>query len=161
MDKQDRYDSLFQYYAELKSLDWRLLKAQAKQESWFNPDVKNKYSGALGLAQFMRATWEEWRDGTPGIQATKILFSRRNPEHAIRAQAAYMKWLLSYKSKKYNVNGLSMEEALWAYNWGIGNVLKFIRQRAIYYTEEPYLPTETIDYSKRIFKYYEEYTNGS
>ena len=63
----DKYDGLFKKYGAANNIDWLLLKAQVKAESNFNPNAKSPV-GALGLAQFMKATWLEWQDGTPGIQ---------------------------------------------------------------------------------------------
>ena len=97
MNADDRYDSLFVIYGDRYNVPWKLLKAQVKQESGFNPDAVNKNSGATGLAQFMPRTWEEWRDATPGIQAEidKLkLLDMRDPEDAIHSQAAYMDLLI-------------------------------------------------------------------
>jgi|TARA_Y100000310_G_scaffold136910_1_gene135803 soluble lytic murein transglycosylase-like protein len=122
MDVRDRYDSLFQYYAALEGVDWQLLKAQAIAESGLNPDAESPV-GATGLSQFMRRTWEEWGDGTPGIQdpppGDMVLLDPRDPEDAIRAQAAYMGWLLK-------CFGGAITPALASYNWGIGRVRREI-----------------------------------
>ena len=83
--------------------------------------------GAKGLSQFMPATWNEWGHGD--------VF---DPEFNLNAQARYMAWLL--KQLK------DMDKSLAAYNFGIGNVKK----------NKPY-PKETLDYVKRINKYYQEY----
>ncbi len=58
MNAEDRYDSLFQFYAGQKAIDWLLLKAQVKRESAFDPNARSPV-GAVGLAQFMPATWDE------------------------------------------------------------------------------------------------------
>jgi len=146
----DRYDSLFQYYAGVYDPGivlpfWGILKAQAKAESFekgdFNPDAVS-IVGAKGLAQFMDTTWQEWRDGTPGIQPVPnpSKFNPFNPEQCIRAQAAYMSWLMKQLDK-------DIAYALMAYNWGVGNVQKY-RINAI-----SSLPQETKGYVTRIFGY--------
>lgn len=152
MNAENRYDSLFQYYGEKSNVDWKLLKAQVKAESNFNPDAKSPVK-AMGLSQFMRATWEEWQDGTPGIQIIKKTFSRSNPEHAIRSQAAYMKWLHNrfvYFSPEQRLNAV-----LASYNWGIGNVKRSIKKHG--YLELDVMPDETNAYIKRIRKFLNKY----
>lgn len=146
---ENKYDDLFKKYAKANNIDWLLLKAQVKAESNFNPNAKSPV-GALGLAQFMRATWEEWKDGTAGIQATKMLYDRTNPEHSIRAQSAYMAWLLKQA-------GGNIDVALAMYNWGIGNVKKIIKKTGSFENAFPFLPKETRDYVSRISRFYKEY----
>jgi len=165
MNSEDRYDSLFQFYGEKYSIDdWRRLKAQDKQESAFNPDAVNPGSKATGLSQFMKRTWEEWRDGTAGIQEIPdvdlVMLDPRDPEDAIRAQAAYMAWLM----KQFGGN---WELALAAYNWGIGNLKRALRRgdwkssaegdRPVAPTWKSALPPETQNYLVRIVRFYEEY----
>lgn len=60
MKAEDRYDSLFRYYASEHDHDWLMLKAQVKAESAFNAKAWNRRSGARGLAQFI--------SGSPPIQ---------------------------------------------------------------------------------------------
>lgn len=107
MHAENRYDSLFRYYGAEYDIPWSLLKAQAMAESAMNPEAVSP-AGAKGLTQFMLPTWKEWGEhGDPF-----------NPEHAIKAQARYMRWLLdSFKEEEAQV-----EKALAAYNWGIGNL---------------------------------------
>lgn len=142
MRKEDRYDSLFQFYGGVSGVDWRLLKAQATVESALNPDAKSPV-GAAGLSQFMKRTWEEWRDGTPGIQPMSLsellLIDPRDPEDGIRAQAAYMAWLLRQFVGK-------VDYALAAYNWGIGNV----GRTPAYVPLMESVPRETQDYLVRV-----------
>lgn len=139
MQKEDRYDSLFVHYTEGKDVDWKLLKAQVRQESAFNPKAVSSV-GAMGLAQFMPATWREWGEGIP-----------TNPEESIKAQAKYMAWLL----QKFN---WEMEWALAAYNWGIGNVQKLkARRRGSFVELMSEMPEETVDYVDRILTYHKQY----
>ena len=145
----DKYDGLFKKYGAANNIDWLLLKAQVKAESNFNPNAKSP-AGALGLAQFMKATWLEWQDGTPGIQIAKMIYDRTNPEHSIRAQAYYMKWLL----KQSNGN---VRRALAFYNYGIGNVKKMEKKYGRFDVAFPHLPKETRDYVTRIDRFYNQY----
>ena len=109
MSENDRYDTLFQWYAKLYSIEpWQLLKAQVKKESSFQPWVLAE-DGGMGLAQFMPATFAEW--------AVKLKIrnpNAYNPEHSIQCQAAYMRWLLDQFPE--------LDKALAAYNFGIGKV---------------------------------------
>ena len=136
---KDRYDSLFQFYGEKYGIDWNILKAQARAESALDSNAMSPV-GAKGLTQFMDRTWQEWRDGTPGIQEIDIniaQLSPYDPEDAIKAQAAYMAWL-------HKQTGGELYHALMAYNWGIGNFNKW-RKNPLG------VPAETRDYVRRIY----------
>jgi hypothetical protein len=101
----------------------------------------------------MKKTWEEWRDGTVGIQTVNmpdlVLLDPRDPEDAIRAQAALMAWLLRYWQGHRG-------RALASYNWGIGRVQRLARLGSF---ENTYtrMPTETQEYIIRIERFYKEY----
>ena len=153
MDAKERYDSLFQFYAEQSGLTsttvgggWRLLKAQAIAESGLKPDVESPV-GARGLSQFMAATWREWADGTPGVQeappSNLVLLDPRDPEDAIRAQAGYMAWLLRLLAG-------DVRAALGAYNWGIGRVKRGLQEHGENWLE--HAPDETRQYVPRILR---------
>ena len=130
MRREDRYDSLFQYYAKENDIeDWQLLKAQVKAESGFDP-MAHSMAVASGLAQFMSPTFNEWSDKI-GLQSPNPY----NPEHSIACQAAYMRWLMDQFPG-------DIDKALAAYNFGIGNVK----------LNRPY-PKETTDYVARIKRY--------
>lgn len=150
MNFNDRYDSLFLWYAGAKHLDWRLLKAQVKAESNFDPNAVSK-CGAKGLSQFMDRTFQEWHDGEPGIAFPPDLvhFSPYDPEDAIRAQAGFMAWLL----KRYEGDA---EVALAAYNAGPGAVSR-LNWKAGYHAIAGQLPAETRTYVDRIMTFYDEY----
>jgi len=156
MRPDDRYDSLFQFYGEKHSVDWLRLKAQTKQESRFDPNAVNPRTHAKGLSQFMERTWEEWRDGTVGIQPPPavdlVLLDPRDPEDAINAQAAYMSWLLGLLRDDW-------ELALAAYNWGIGNLHQLLLRHGADWKE--HLPAETRGYIDAINNYYIEYRKES
>jgi len=143
---EDRYDSLFQYYGQVYQIDWRHLKAQARAESALDPDASSRV-GAKGLTQFMDKTFQEWWDGTPGIQVvpTGKHPDPFNPEQAIVAQAGMMAWLLKQ-------TGIDWQLAWAAYNWGIGNLrdLMTAKKTRNYAYLEPYLPSETRNYVARI-----------
>lgn len=108
--------------AEIKwGIPAELLVAQAYQESRFNPEAVNSWSGAMGMMQFMPATAAEF-----GIDPFE-------PYQAINAAGKYMAQL-------YRSTG-DWKLALAAYNWGIGNVTRKGIGRA---------PTETRNYMAQI-----------
>ena len=152
----DRYDSLFQWYGSVYSIDWRLLKAQVKQESNFDPDARSKV-GALGLAQFMRRTFEEAGPRSAGIPfpvPDTVLLDPRDPEDAIRAQA----WMMVSLIKSLG----SIEFALAAYNWGYGHLAKLRENsNAVYDQLASRMPAETQEYVYRVMNNYLEYIKES
>lgn len=95
-----------------------LLARLLAKESSFNPNAVNLTSGAQGIAQFMPATARD-------IGLTNPF----DPNQAIPAAGRYLAWLRSQVS--------GWIEALAAYNWGIGNVLRFGLSR---------MPAETRNY---------------
>ena len=143
MNSDDRYDSLYRCYAQEYGNDWLYLKAQGRQESGFNPDAVNLRSGCKGVAQFADATFAQWS------RQLKIKNpSVWNPEHSIRCQAAYMRWLTD------RLDG-ELLKALAAYNWGIGNLQRLLAEAPA--TWRAALPGETDEYIAIIPKTYERY----
>jgi soluble lytic murein transglycosylase-like protein len=136
----DRYDSLIQYYAWLNNLDWLQVKAQIKQESNFDPRAVSS-AGAKGLGQFMPPTWKEWSGDSDPF----------NPELSISATCRYMRWQL----KQFNQD---LRLALAAYNWGIGNVRRVVRDYGSTWLQ--HAPDETIKYIRRINENYNNYMRG-
>ena len=108
--------------AEIKwGIPAELLVAQAYQESRFNPQAVNAWSGAQGMMQFMPAT------------AAEFNLDPFNPFAAIDAAGRYMAQL-------YRSTG-DWKLALAAYNWGIGNLTRKGISKA---------PTETKNYMAQI-----------
>ena len=142
MTPEQRYDSLFQFYAFQSGVDWLLMKAQVWQESRFDPNASSRV-GASGLAQFMPATFTEWEQRAPDHFALHVgeaqLQDARDPEISIRLQCAYMAQLL----KRYSA---LPSFALAAYNWGIGNVDKLFAQSHDWSAVSSQAPVETQNY---------------
>lgn len=145
MQPDDRYDSLIRWYASIHGRDARQVKRQIRVESAFDPDAKSP-AGALGLMQFMPATWREWWDGAAGTQAppSGMTFDPANPEWSIRAGCAYMAWLQKQLG--------SLALALAAYNWGIGNCRKIAKLD----DWRSQLPQETRDYVRKCLDFQNE-----
>lgn len=135
MLKTDRYNSLFDYYADVFNIDGKLLKAQAIAESGLNPDVQSPV-GAQGLTQFMPTTFADF---SKALRHASIW----NPEHAIRVQAQYMS-ILIFECK-------TIELALAAYNWGIGHVRRTFLDKGLPY-DPSRVPKETAAYVHRIME---------
>jgi soluble lytic murein transglycosylase-like protein len=112
-----------QYGVPVSILAWLLWK-----ESRYNPAIingtKRSPVGAMGIAQFMPAT---------AAQELGSVNAALNPSVAIPGAARYLR-------KLYDATG-TWEEALAAYNWGIGNVQRKGIQNA---------PAETRDYYSSI-----------
>lgn len=133
MNSTDRYDSLFEFYGERNKIDAKLLKAQVRAESDFDPMARSN-AGACGLAQFMPQTFTEW-----SIKLRIHSPNPFNPEHSIQCQAAYMRWLLDQFAG-------NLDRAIGSYNFGVGR-----EQRRDSW------PHETIQYVEKVKAYLKEY----
>lgn len=134
-------------YATFKSLildmagrygyDAALLASQIAAESAFNPDARSPV-GAMGLMQFMPATWAEWGKGA----------DPNDPAANVDAGIRYMQWILSQLQGTASPNEL----AFAAYNWGIGHVKNLINQqgRSDWAYLRDFVPAETRGYVDRI-----------
>lgn len=96
------WDKAIAEQSKVKGLDPALMFAQLLQESRFNPNAKSP-AGAEGLAQFM-----------PGTARRFNLANPYDPVESIRANADYMRELLS----KFNQFGNATSLALAGYNAG-------------------------------------------
>lgn len=114
------YSEYVEMYATEYEIDPLLVYAIIKSESNFDEDaVSNK--GACGLMQLMDETAKEVAQNTViEYETGKTLY---NPEQNIALGIAYFKDLQNY----FKNDGL----ALAAYNAGIGNVNKWIKQGTI------------------------------
>lgn len=150
-----------QKYLGRHNYDPRLVAAQIKQESAFNPNAKSPV-GAMGLMQIMPATWEE--------EAARIgLPPNSNPydvENNIAVGCSYMGIRMAkWGSPRPDIDRICL--ALASYNAGFGHLLKAQRLAGgvnDYASIIARLPEvtghhskETIQYVERILKYYNEY----
>ena len=104
------WDDLFREYGRQVEIDWRLLAAQAYQESRFDPEATS-WAGAIGVMQVLTRTAE-------GLDETGDL---RNPRTGIRTGALYLKWLFDHFEPTLE-RGPRIRFSLAAYNAGRGHV---------------------------------------
>lgn len=104
-------------------------------ESSGNPLAYNTSSGAAGAYQFMPATARDM-----GLRVDSTVDERLDPEKSRAAASVYMRQLL----KRYDGN---VDNALRAYNWGMGNVDKWIANGS----DISQLPKETREYTGKVY----------
>lgn len=122
--------------AKMNGLDPNLVRSVIQQESAFNPNAKSP-AGAQGLMQLMPGTAKDLGVANPLDPAENVMGGTR---------------YLGQQMKKY---GGDMRLALAAYNWGPGNVDKYLRSGL---TPEQILaraPEETQKYVARISELYQ------
>ena len=105
-----QYDPLFRKHADTLGWDWRLLAAQAYQESKFDADARS-WAGAAGLLQLMPATAREY-----GV--TDVYSPQQNVAGAVR----FISWLTDYWKDKIADKQMRRKFILASYNAGHGHV---------------------------------------
>lgn len=109
-DKISEYDDLFKVNAARIGWDWRLLAAQAFQESQFDIHTESRM-GAVGMMQLLPTTGRDF--GANNL---------RNPSENIRAGASYLKWLDEYWGKEIINPDERIKFVLASYNAGQGHI---------------------------------------
>lgn len=122
----------------------QLLNALMMTESGGNPLAYNAKSGAAGAYQFMPATARDM-----GLQVGGGVDERLDPEKSRAAANSYLSQLL----KRYKGN---VSDALQAYNWGMGNMDKYISGG-----RTGFIPKETQDYPGKVASYYQRMASGA
>lgn len=112
-----------------------LLHGIMMAESSGNPLAYNIKSGAAGAYQFLPGTARDL-----GLRVNSQVDDRLDPSKSRAAASVYMRQLL----KRYNGN---VDNALRAYNWGMGNVDKWIANGS----DLSQLPKETRDYTGKVY----------
>ena len=127
--------------------DWdQLLDAVALVESNNKSHAVNPKSGALGMYQFMPDTYKEVA-GQLGIQP-----EAQDPFNPAQARAVAR----SYLNTLWLMFGKKIDLMLAAYNWGLGNVLRKVRETGVYDWEQIKFssPMETQLYVKKVLEAY-------
>lgn len=105
------YDGIFKKQAILCGWDWRLLAAQAYQESAFDPQAVS-YMGAMGLMQLMPGTARE-----VGVTQSEVFV----PESNVRGAVKYINKLNTHYASIANADE-RINFILAGYNAGAGHV---------------------------------------
>jgi soluble lytic murein transglycosylase-like protein len=131
------YEEMFQEIGPQYGLDWRLLAAQAYQESRLNPLALGK-DNDMGLMQILPSTWYEW--------APKMGVSDPyDPYSNVLVAAAYLAYLRQYcQARGY----LGDQWMLAAYNWGPDNIRQVFENNG----DWAQVPETTRRYTSRILQ---------
>lgn len=105
------YDNIFKQYAVTCGWDWRLIAAQAFQESAFDPQAVS-FMGAMGLMQLMPSTARQ-----VGVSQSEVF----NPQSNVRGATKLISQLNSHYSSITNPDE-RINFILAAYNAGPGHV---------------------------------------
>ena len=104
------YDDLLKRYAADVGWDWRLLAAQAYQESRFKPQARS-WAGATGLLQLMPRTAKEF-----GVTDSN------DPEQNVQGAVRFLKWLTNHWDGRIEDEAERLKFILASYNTGAGHV---------------------------------------
>lgn len=144
------YEEIVSRYADEYNVPRDLVWAVIKVESDFDPEAKSS-AGALGLMQMMPDTF---REITKDFLGENLAFEElTDPEVSIRYGTYYLAYL--YRYFDYN-----WHHAIAAYNGGMGNVAKWLKDPE-YVDDEgnlKHIPfSETRSYVKKVEKAQEMY----
>ena len=107
-----KYDNLFKKYAPNVGWDWRLMAAQAYQESRFKPNARS-WDGARGLMQIMPGTARGYRTSVSKLN---------DPETSVRVATALIDDLDGYLRKYVPNDKERIKFVIAAYNVGIAHI---------------------------------------
>jgi membrane-bound lytic murein transglycosylase F len=108
------FDAAFREYAAIPGWDWRLVAAQAFQESRFNPRARS-WAGAVGLMQIMPRT------------ARQLKVNASDPQKSVEAACRYL-WTIDDIWKESVTNeDERLKFILASYNVGAGHVQDAVR----------------------------------
>lgn len=144
-----KYEAYVYKYSEELNIDPMLTFAIIKTESNFDERIESK-SGAIGLMQLMENTAEEQAEKLNTQYSKEMLY---DPKMNLKLGLNYFNTLLDYFNQNYIL-------AFTAYNAGLGNVQKWIREGTIKDdgTDIENIPfKETNMYVRKIIKNYEIY----
>jgi soluble lytic murein transglycosylase len=140
------YYELVELYSKKHAVPKELVFAIIKTESNFDKNAKS-HAGAMGLMQMIPSTYEFLSSKLGETPVTSLLY---DPETNIKYGTYYLQYLYS----KFG----SWELVLAAYNWGEGNLSRFIEANG--YDEGDYknIPvSETRSYVKKVLHRWEKY----
>lgn len=138
-------------YGSQYGVDSRLIMAIIRAESTFDPECLSSV-GAKGLMQIMRSTYDE--DIKPQLGLQESYADLHDGELNVMCGTYYLCWLSRYLT--------GTEQIIAAYNGGIGNVQRWLKNDACSADGETLIveniPNEGVrNYVNKVMKYYEEY----
>lgn len=132
----NKFSELVKQECDYYKLDWRLILAMVRQESYFNPEAVSR-SGAFGFMQLMPGTGSELR--------SKLRLENTNtPENNLIAGIYYYAYLIAMFQP---VGEDKYQFALAAYNAGLGRVIDAMSITA--YMEKDYYVWENVSENLR------------
>ncbi len=160
-EKLEKYNALFQRYAEEYDFDWLLIAALAFQESRLNPNKKS-HRGAVGIMQVKPSTAKDKNIGIKNV--TKL-------ENNIHAGVKYLAFLRDrYFTTPEIKRAASIHFSLAAYNAGPARVREMRAKakkmgldpnvwfRNVERAAQQMVGSETTRYVANVYKYYLAYT---
>jgi soluble lytic murein transglycosylase len=149
----DRIKNIVSEIAQELSIEEAVLMAIIKTESDCNPLAYNKYTNAMGLMQITPVALKH----VVQLSGKEVrLDDLYEPRTNIWVGAFYLKWLKFYFDRKFS--GISTWHLTFmAYNWGIGNVVKWLNMEKPNHAKVINIPQETKDYLVKFDFWYNYY----
>lgn len=144
---QENYYDLVMEYSTKYCVPPELVFAIINVESNYDKNAVSS-AGAIGLMQIMPSTYE-WIASIFGdsVNVSRLYIPQVNIEYG----TYYLQYL-------YEIFDCSWEKAIIAYNWGMGNFMRFIEEHG--YTEGDFgsIPvSETRNYVRKVLYHWEKY----
>lgn len=121
-EDMNKIEYTIEHFAKQYSIDSRIIKAIVMTESSGNPHAESRYArGLMGVSKV-------------ALQHVNLLYGLNytyddmfDVEKNIQVGILYFKWLYGYFYNRYPLKTALMF-SIMAYNWGIGNTVKWIKQ---------------------------------
>ncbi len=144
---QENYYDLVMKYSSKYCVPPELVFAVINVESNYDKNAVSS-AGAIGLMQIMPSTYE-WIASILGDSAnvSRLYIPKVNVEYG----TYYLRYL-------YDIFDCSWEKALIAYNWGMGNFMRFIEEHGYIEGNFGSIPvSETRNYVRKVLYHWEKY----
>ena len=144
---QENYYDLVMKYSSKYRVPPELVFAVINVESNYDKNAVSS-AGAIGLMQIMPSTYE-WIASIFGDSAnvSRLYIPKVNVEYG----TYYLRYL-------YDIFDCSWEKALIAYNWGMGNFMRFIEEHGYIEGDFGSIPiSETRNYVRKVLYHWEKY----
>ncbi|WP_126992267.1 transglycosylase SLT domain-containing protein [Thermosipho globiformans] len=137
------------------NLDPKLVKAIISTESDWEP--KSDSGIARGLMGVSKIALEDINNRYKLNYTYEDMYK---PKPNIVVGCLYLKWLLNYFKTRYPLNPFYLIYALMAYNWGIGNVRRWLEEVPFDNSKiDESVEQETKNYLTNISKWYKYFCN--